>query len=78
MQVLKRYLARLCQLFLSTFSDFSDSLLAISAIRQLVAWALAPVCKETFLKGLTPPNKNMYADTSLDWTSARQKQFLEP
>ena len=60
-QMLKRYLARLCQLFLKTFSDFSDSLLAISAIRQLVAWALVPVCKETFLKGLLLPEKNTYA-----------------
>ena len=59
--MLKRFLARLCQLFLSTFSQFSDSLLAISAIRQLVAWALVPVCKDTFLKGLLLPEKNTYA-----------------
>lgn len=51
-------LASICHVFLSLFYDLQDALLAITWIRRLMTYSLAPSCKQAILKKLISPQNN--------------------
>ena len=61
LQVVQTLLACMCQVLLSLFYDLQDALLAITWIRRLMTYSLAPSCRDAILRGLMTPQSNPYA-----------------